>query len=125
MRKAGILAVAMIAIAATFGTAAASAKTYYRTPFGKVVYKPKTVDFHDLKLTKLKWRHWGSKVARAHGRSRVNDCIPYCAAGTIHFGSASVHIYRRQTIDGKRQYTCIKGTAKADGQKWPIHLCGP
>ena len=126
MRKAGILAIALMLIAATVGTAAGSAwgKVYYETPYGKVVFKPKRVEFSDLTLTKLKWRHWGSKVARAHGKSRINDCIPYCAAGTIHFGTTSVHIYRRKTVKGKLAYTCIKGSAKADGQKYPIQLCG-
>ena len=125
MRKAGILAITLMLIAATAGTAAGSAwgKVYYQTPFGKVVFKPKKVEFSDLTLTKLTWRHWGSEVARAHGKSRVNDCIPNCAAGTIHFGSASVHVYRRKTINGKRMYTCIKGTVKADGHKSPVQLC--
>ena len=125
MRKAGILAVVVIAIAATFGTAVASAKVYYRTPFEKVVYKPKRVEFSDLTLTKLKWRHWGTKIARAHGRSRINDCIPYCGAGTIHFGTANVRVFRKKTIAGKVQYTCIKGTVKADGDKSPVHFCAP
>ena len=123
MRKAGILAVALIVIAATMGTAVASAKVYYRTPYEQVVFKPKRIEFSDLTLTKLKWRHWGTKVARAKGRARVNDCIPNCAAGTIHYGSVNAHVYRRKTIDGKRQYTCITGTVKADGNKSPVQFC--
>jgi hypothetical protein len=125
MRKAGILAVALTLIAALVaGTAgAASAKVYYLTPYQQVVYKPKRIEFHDLTLRKLKWRHWGSKRARAHGKSRVNDCIPNCAAGTIHFGSASVHVYRRKTVNGRRMYTCIKGSVKADGNTSPVKFC--
>jgi hypothetical protein len=123
MRKAGILAVALIVIAATFGTAVASAKVYYRTPYEQVVFKPKRVEFSDLTLTKLKWRHWGSKVARAKGKARGNDCIPNCAAGTIGYGTATLRIYRKKTIEGKRQYTCIKGTARIDGGKSPFQFC--
>jgi hypothetical protein len=123
MRKAGILAIALIAMAATFGTAVASAKVYYLTPYEQLKFKPKRIEFHDVTLTKLRWRHWGTKIARAHGRSRVNDCVPNCAMGTIHFGSASVRVYHRKIVNGTDAYTCIKGTVKADGDKSRIHYC--
>jgi hypothetical protein len=125
MRRAGILAVALMLVAATAGTTAGAAfgKVYYQTPFGKVVYKPKKIDFSDLTLSKLKWRHWGSKVARAKGRARGNNCIPNCAAGTIGYGTATMHIYRKKTVSGKRAYTCIKGTTKIDGNKEAFQSC--
>jgi hypothetical protein len=36
------------------------------------------------RLTSLRWSHWGAHSAVAKGRNLVNDCDPYCAAGTFH-----------------------------------------
>ena len=42
---------------------------YYEKPYGGFAYKPKKIDFSDLTLTKIKWRHWGTAwpVAVAEG----------------------------------------------------------
>jgi hypothetical protein len=119
MKNAGILAIAaLLLLAATAG--AASAKVYYQKPYGQIVYKPKRIDLSDLALTKLHWRHWGTKIARAHGKARGNDCIPNCASGTIRHGTATLKVFRKQTIGTKRVYTCLKGTARLGGQKPPF-----
>ena len=125
MRKAGTLAIALMLIAATAGTAAGSAwgKTYYRTPYEQVVFKPKRIEFSDLTLSKLKWRHWGTKVARAHGKARGNDCIPNCAAGTIGYGTANVRIYRKKTDRGQAAVHVPEGHGKINGNKSPVGLC--
>jgi hypothetical protein len=122
MRRAGILAIALMLIAATVGTAAGAAwgKVYYQKPYGQIVFKPKRIDLSDLTLTKLRWRHWGTKIARAHGRARGNDCIPNCASGTIRHGTATLRVFRKKTIGNKRVYTCLKGTTKLGGQKQPF-----
>lgn len=36
------------------------------------------------RLTGLHWTEWGPDGAQAHGVNWVNDCKPYCAAGTFH-----------------------------------------
>jgi hypothetical protein len=36
------------------------------------------------RLTSLRWSHWYADWALAKGRNVVNDCDPYCAAGTFH-----------------------------------------
>ncbi|MFF8974193.1 hypothetical protein [Streptomyces sp. NPDC014995] len=36
------------------------------------------------RLLSLKWDHWRADSARAKGVNVVNDCKPYCAAGTFH-----------------------------------------
>ncbi|MFF4753722.1 hypothetical protein ACWD5R_41800 [Streptomyces sp. NPDC002514] len=35
------------------------------------------------RLTALRWSHWGQNSATAEGVNLVNDCKPYCAAGTF------------------------------------------
>ncbi|TVZ90291.1 MULTISPECIES: hypothetical protein [unclassified Streptomyces] len=35
------------------------------------------------RLAGLDWSHWGSRTATAEGLNAVNDCKPYCAAGTF------------------------------------------
>ncbi|MEU0114479.1 hypothetical protein ABZ137_12285 [Streptomyces bobili] len=36
------------------------------------------------RLASLKWDHWNARSAKATGINVVNDCKPYCAAGTFH-----------------------------------------
>ncbi|MFI2205079.1 hypothetical protein ACH47Z_30695 [Streptomyces sp. NPDC020192] len=36
------------------------------------------------RLTDLQWTQWGPDGAKAIGVNMVNDCKPYCAAGTFH-----------------------------------------
>ncbi|MFI6932029.1 hypothetical protein [Streptomyces sp. NPDC050287] len=36
------------------------------------------------RLGSLHWSRWGAHSAVAKGRNVVNDCDPYCAAGTFH-----------------------------------------
>ncbi|MFJ4784045.1 hypothetical protein [Streptomyces sp. NPDC088794] len=35
------------------------------------------------RLTSLKWSQWGTETATAEGVNMLNDCKPYCAAGTF------------------------------------------
>ncbi len=46
------------------------------------------------RLTSLRWSHWGAHSAVAEGRSLVNDCDPYCAAGTFHSYPVVVRLER-------------------------------
>ncbi|WP_217238566.1 hypothetical protein [Streptomyces sp. AC555_RSS877] len=36
------------------------------------------------RLASLRWARWDAASAEAKGVNRVNDCKPYCAAGTFH-----------------------------------------
>jgi hypothetical protein len=123
MKNAGIVAIALVAlVAATVGSAAGAApkKVYYEKPYGQVAYKPKRIDFSDLTLTKIHWRHWNRKVAWGNGRGRENTCDPACAGGQIVHGTAHLKMYKRRTVHGRRMYTCLVGTVKAGGQKFPL-----
>ena len=129
MKKAGIVLAALL-VAAIAGTAfaAPARKVYYEKPFGQIAYKPKRIDFSDLVLTKLKWRHWNGKVARGRGRGRVNTCIPSCAAGNIKKGPAHLKMFKRHRENGRLMYGCMTGYTKIDGRRsrieWPPACAG-
>jgi hypothetical protein len=70
MKKAGIVLAALLvaAVAQSALAAPAAKRVYYEKPYGQIVYKPKRIDFSDLVIKRIKWRHWNSKVARGRGR---------------------------------------------------------
>jgi hypothetical protein len=112
---------ALMLIAATVGTAgAATKKVYYQKPYGQIAYKPKRIDFSDLVLTKLHWTHWNSKKAWGRGKARINTCDPTCASANIKHGTVHLKAYKRKAVNGRRMYTCLVGTSKADGKRYPI-----
>jgi hypothetical protein len=124
MTRAGIVAVAAVLVWAVGAEGAAPEKTYYETPFGQVVYKPKRIEFSDLTLTKIRWRDWNGRRSLGRGRARINTCDPNCAAGNIVRGRAKLRVFlRHRADDGRLLYGCLKGTTRAGGEthrvQWP------
>lgn len=104
---AAVVAVVVIATMAV-GTGAAEGRTYFRQPLNnKAVVKPKKIEFSDVELRKLSWRHWGDARTRAHGRARINTCNPSCADGNLIYRDVSVKLSRRHKQGGRRFYTCL------------------
>ncbi|MFI2436735.1 hypothetical protein [Streptomyces sp. NPDC018693] len=48
------------------------------------------------RLASLKWKQWDGKAAVATGVNWLNDCDPYCAAGTFHAYPVVVRLDRPQ-----------------------------
>ncbi|MFF9063365.1 hypothetical protein ACIRPQ_21970 [Streptomyces sp. NPDC101213] len=48
------------------------------------------------RLASLKWVRWDARSAKATGVNVVNDCKPYCAAGTFHSYPVIVRLDRAQ-----------------------------
>jgi hypothetical protein len=123
MTRAAIVAVAVMLSGALTAGAAGAEKVYYETPFGKVVYKPKRIEFSDLTLTKIRWRDWNGRRSLGRGRARINTCDPSCGAGNIVHGTARLRMFRRHREGGRLVYGCLKGTTRADGEtrrvQWP------
>ncbi|MEU3982146.1 hypothetical protein AB0F77_18920 [Streptomyces sp. NPDC026672] len=46
------------------------------------------------RLTQLRWSEWGTGSATASGVNMVNDCKPYCAAGTFRSYDVTVRLDR-------------------------------
>lgn len=64
------------------------------------------------RLTGLHWTHWGTDSATAVGVNVVNDCEPYCAAGTFHSYAVAVRLDqpRAWKASGTDQYSRISLT---------------
>jgi hypothetical protein len=124
MRRAGIVAVAVMLVCAVSASAAAPEKVYYEKPFGGMAYKPKRIEFSDLTLNKIRWRDWNSRRSIGRGRARINTCDPSCGAGNIVRGRAKLRVFQRHRAeDGRLVYGCLKGTTRAGGEtrrvQWP------
>jgi hypothetical protein len=123
MTRAAIVMVAAMLVGALSTGAGAAEKVFYETPFGKVVYKPKRIEFSDLTLTKIRWRDWNSRRSLGRGRARINSCDPNCAAGNVVHGTARLRMFQRHRKGGRLLYGCLEGTTRANGEtrrvQWP------
>ncbi len=88
--------------------AAAHGATYAKDPLtGKLKIKPHKLSFRDLEMTELRWRHWGRKVTKARGISRILTCSPSCGNGGAETTATTVWLSRPRVKAGKRRYTCM------------------
>jgi hypothetical protein len=64
----------------------------------------------NYQLKDLHWHNWGNSRTTASGHAWVNDCIPYCAAGTFHTYEAAVSLRKPRWCgaDGKYEYRKMK-----------------
>jgi hypothetical protein len=120
MKRAVALVAALTLILAVAATALAATKVYYRTPFGRVAYKPKRITFSDATLKRIHWSHWNWKVAHGTGRARINDCNPDCASGRIVYGRATLTMFRRHREGGRRFYGCMTSKTRKNGHTYRI-----
>jgi len=49
------------------------------------------------RLISLRWTQWGATSAVGSGLDSVNDCLPYCAAGTFHSYPVEIRLDRPQS----------------------------
>jgi hypothetical protein len=50
----------------------------------------------NFQLRSLRWNGWDRQAARASGLAWINDCVPYCAAGSFHYVPVHVTLTRRR-----------------------------
>jgi hypothetical protein len=64
----------------------------------------------NLQLKRMRWRGWNHLRTRGRGLAWINDCIPFCAAGTFHYVRARVTLSKpRLCPDAERYvYTRLK-----------------
>ena len=75
-----IVAAAALALAAGDASHAAD-PVRFRLPLNdKAVVKPQRIEFNDLTLKQIRWKHWGEQAAPPARRRRARtSCIPNCA----------------------------------------------
>jgi hypothetical protein len=91
----------------------------------KLVIKPSSfLMFQDgaWVLQKLKWTHWGSKIARATGVSNTSDGIPNIAQGKRSTTPARVTLSKPGRFRGHEVYHCFTLTIPAHPEA-NQHLC--
>jgi hypothetical protein len=112
--------------AVTTTTATAKGKVFWLEPApagatagDKLLYKPgKLVIGEYTWMTKLHWRHWGSPKATATGKGSTNTCKPTCADINYASGKARITLTRIRTVDGHREYMCLRGTIADQRVEW-------
>ncbi|MFI2410740.1 hypothetical protein [Streptomyces sp. NPDC018947] len=60
------------------------------------------------RLTSLHWTRWDAGAAAGRGLNAVNDCVPYCAAGTFRSYPVTVRLDRpeaRERDSGQQHFT--------------------
>ncbi|WP_395570620.1 hypothetical protein [Streptomyces sp. BK79] len=60
------------------------------------------------RLVSLRWLRWDAQAAVGRGTNAINDCDPYCAAGTFHSYPVTVRLDQPRAWEkdpGERQYT--------------------
>ncbi|MER7053552.1 MULTISPECIES: hypothetical protein [unclassified Streptomyces] len=60
------------------------------------------------RLVSLNWLRWDANAAVGRGTNAINDCDPYCAAGTFHSYPVTVRLDQPQPWEkdpGERHYT--------------------
>jgi putative transposase len=88
----------------------ARCRTYF-SGSGRRRYKPRVLYFGaSQRIYDVSWRRWGRKVARGRGTFPANDCIPYCAAGTITPYRVAVKLSRPRICNGFIQYLTLRWT---------------
>lgn len=57
-------------------------------------------------VDKIIWTGWGNVVAEGHGFAYLDDCVPDCVSGGIHYAGAEVYLSApKECPNGARQYT--------------------
>jgi hypothetical protein len=70
----------------------------------------------NFQLKSLRWKRWNKPRAKARGRAWINDCVPYCAAGTFHSYPARVVLSRPFYCRQKGRYLYRRLKAKTRGR---------
>ncbi|KOG31430.1 hypothetical protein [Streptomyces resistomycificus] len=119
MTKAAALCAA-VAFAAAMGPASAAPAGAPATPARAVAQPPRDTVLVDCfakpqvrpadfvlacgdgnsRLAALRWTHWDTTSARAKGVNWLNDCEPYCAAGTFRSYPVVVRLDQTQSWKG-------------------------
>ena len=74
-------------------------------------YRPRTVYFGaSQRIIRIRWRRWNGPVAVGRGTYPVNDCIPYCARGTVTNFPVTVRLSRRRTCGSFTEYLTLTRT---------------
>jgi hypothetical protein len=64
----------------------------------------------DPKFGRLHWTAWNATEGRAFGADWVNNCVPFCAAGTFTPYPVNIRVFRPRVVAGHRIFTRMQVT---------------
>ena len=100
--------VSSLLAAAPAAASAAAGPVYALDPLShKLKIKPGRLSFSDSRFTELRWRRWGTDVARARGIHRMLTCRPSCAEGGAETTATTLKLSRIREKNGRLRYTCM------------------
>jgi hypothetical protein len=86
-------------------------RTYVAGADGRRRYRPKLLVLGASQtIYDVSWQRWGQRAARGTGTYPANDCIPYCAAGTITRHPVTVRLSRPRVCGGYTQFLMMRWT---------------
>lgn len=62
------------------------------------------------KFGRLHWTSWNATQGRAFGADWVNNCVPFCAAGTFTPYPVNIKVFRPRVLEGHRIFTRMQVT---------------
>jgi hypothetical protein len=62
------------------------------------------------KFGRLHWTTWNATEGRAFGADWINNCIPFCAAGTFTPYPVNIRAFRPRVVEGHRIFTRMQVT---------------
>jgi hypothetical protein len=62
------------------------------------------------KFGRLHWTSWNATEARAFGADWVNNCVPFCAAGTFTPYPVNIRAFRPRVVEHHRIFTRMQVT---------------
>ena len=62
------------------------------------------------KFGRLHWTTWNGTEGRAFGADWVNNCVPFCAAGTFTPYPVNIRVFRPRMLGGHRIFTRMQVT---------------
>ena len=62
------------------------------------------------KIGRLHWTTWNATEGKAFGADWVNNCVPYCAAGTFTPYPVNIRVFRPRVVAGHRIFTRMQVT---------------
>jgi hypothetical protein len=70
----------------------------------------------DISVSGITWQSWGTVAAYGQGTLNVNNCVPYCAAGTTTSYPASVEVSAPSAASGVPIFQQVTVTPMGGGQ---------
>jgi hypothetical protein len=78
------------------------------------VQRPKQIVFTcadaGLRVERLRWAHWGARVAVGRGIQMANVCDPSCVAGTFRATTVTLHLYKRRMCSGRTHFYYVNAS---------------